>query len=390
MKKNSILVGIASLTLGLVLVSCNKGPVAETGEAYVTGVSLNYEIYNFENIGDTFTLTATPTVKEGKEYSGGITYRTSAPSIATVTSEGLVTAIGGGECFITAIAGYKAASCKVKVPREDEPAGELTFSISDSYVEIKPNSTYQLFSYLNGEDVTSSATWTSNNEAIASVNAGLVTGVSEGEAVVKATFSNKEVTCNVKVNAEAQMEFSIRLDRSSLDLFVGGNAKLSAITSEEAEVTWTSSNSAVATVNAGTVTAVSEGKATITATAKNKSATCEVTVTTPGGGEEDEDKVVLVRFFIDYNNVDPKDTTKTKMLAEFMWYQNVPLKNAPELPSNPTVAMDPAFPYFVGWSTHTLIDSKADLWNMDTDCVDGTVYTLTLYGIWSDVEDFNL
>lgn len=46
-------------------------------------------------------------------------------------------------------------------------------------------------------------------------------------------------------------------------------------------VTWTSSNPAVATVNAnGTVHAVAPGEATITATAGDKTATCKVTVTT--------------------------------------------------------------------------------------------------------------
>ena len=43
-------------------------------------------------------------------------------------------------------------------------------------------------------------------------------------------------------------------------------------------VTWSSSNTSVATVSNGTVTAVAEGTATITATAGSKSATCQVTV----------------------------------------------------------------------------------------------------------------
>ena len=43
-------------------------------------------------------------------------------------------------------------------------------------------------------------------------------------------------------------------------------------------VTWSSSNTSVATVSNGTVTAVAEGTATITATAGGKSATCQVTV----------------------------------------------------------------------------------------------------------------
>ena len=44
-------------------------------------------------------------------------------------------------------------------------------------------------------------------------------------------------------------------------------------------ITWTSSESGVATVENGVVTAVSAGTATITATAGELSATCEITVT---------------------------------------------------------------------------------------------------------------
>ena len=392
MKKNKLFVGIiTSFALGLLVTGCNQGGgTTNVGDSYVTGVTLDFEQYNFENSGDQVTFHATVTIKEGKEYTGGIAWRSSAPTIASVNQEGVVTAAAGGECYITAIAGYKAASCKVTVPQKGEPAGELTFSISYSDISLKPNSNFQLNCYMNGEDVTSGSTWTSLDENIASVNAGLVTGLNEGSTTIKAVFSTKEVTCLVTVSESAVVEFSIRLDKNSLNLLVGANATLNAITSEQAEVTWTSSDSLIASVNNGVVTANKAGTCVITATANNKSATCNVTVSDPSGEEEDEDKCVLVRFYIDYNNVDPSDETKTKKLAEFMWYQNMPLKNAPELPMNPTTAMDPAFPYFVGWSTHTLIDSKADLWNMDTDCVDGTVYTLTLYGIWSDVEDFSL
>ena len=391
MKKNLLIGIISSLALIAPVVSCsNTGNNVEKnyGEEYVTSVSLNFEFYNFENIGDQAVFEATYTVKDGKEYKGGVEWKSSQPKVAVVDNNGTVTAIGGGECYITAIVGYKAASCKVTVPHPDEPAGDLTFSISSTSISLKPNTNYQLYCYMNGNDVTSTAGWVSNNEAVATVSQGVVTGVSEGEAIITTTYENKVCTCTARVTSEAVVEFTITLDRSSVTLIPNASTQLNAITSEEAEVSWSTSDDSVATVNNGLVTAKKEGTAVITATAKGKSATCRVTVEE----EDDEDKCVLVRFFLDYNNVDPNDTTGKKKLAEFMWYQNVPLKGADELPSNPTTsqAADPAFPYFIGWSTHTLIDTKDDLWNIDTDCVDGTVYTLTLYGIWSDVEVFNL
>ncbi|MBR0532706.1 MAG: Ig-like domain-containing protein, partial [Bacteroidales bacterium] len=57
------------------------------------------------------------------------------------------------------------------------------------------------------------------------------------------------------------------------------NATVAPSNATDKTVTWSSSNSSVATVQGGTVTGVAEGTATITATAGGKSATCQVTVT---------------------------------------------------------------------------------------------------------------
>lgn len=74
---------------------------------------------------------------------------------------------------------------------------------------------------------------------------------------------------------------TITLDQTKTELKVGESAALKATGAEK--VTWTSSDTAVATVDAsGKVTAVAAGTATITAAAEGAtSATCEVTVTAP-------------------------------------------------------------------------------------------------------------
>ena len=76
----------------------------------------------------------------------------------------------------------------------------------------------------------------------------------------------------------------VTLDESSITLVVGGNQTLVAtVTPADADdksVTWSSSNSAVATVTDGVVTAVSPGTATVTVTTVDGgyTATCQVTV----------------------------------------------------------------------------------------------------------------
>ncbi|SDB25488.1 PASTA domain, binds beta-lactams, partial [Ruminococcaceae bacterium FB2012] len=80
---------------------------------------------------------------------------------------------------------------------------------------------------------------------------------------------------------------SISLDKTSLTLDVGETAKLTATVlpsnATDKSLTWSSSNTSVATVSGGTVTAKGAGSATITVrTTNGKTATCAVTVKPTG------------------------------------------------------------------------------------------------------------
>jgi endoglucanase len=74
----------------------------------------------------------------------------------------------------------------------------------------------------------------------------------------------------------------VSLDKTTLTMVVGNTSKLTAtVSGDNKAVTWATSNSGVATVTAGTVTAVAEGTATISLTSRadtSKTARCTVTV----------------------------------------------------------------------------------------------------------------
>ena len=129
-------------------------------------------------------------------------------------------------------------------------------------------------------------TWSSSNTSVATVDsAGKVTAVKAGTATITATSNNgKKVNCTVTVNAKTVAVTGITLNKTSVTLNVGGSETLQATiqpsNATNKTVTWSSSNTSVATVDsAGKVTAVKAGTATITATSNNsKKASCTVTV----------------------------------------------------------------------------------------------------------------
>ena len=133
-------------------------------------------------------------------------------------------------------------------------------------------------------------TWTSDNEAVATVKDGVVTPVAEGKATITAKAGNKTATCTVTV-ASATIEVTdITLDKTTLTLAISATATLKATVAPDdatdKTVTWETSDKTIATVADGVVTAVAAGTATITAKTGDKTATCTVTVEAPYIAEE--------------------------------------------------------------------------------------------------------
>lgn len=96
----------------------------------------------------------------------------------------------------------------------------------------------------------------------------------------KSVFTDDQSTAIAALDALANATDSISIDKTSY-LFngVGGTMTLTAYTDPASKpVTWSSSDTSVATVNDGVVTAIAVGTATITATSGDKSVTCAIQV----------------------------------------------------------------------------------------------------------------
>ena len=133
--------------------------------------------------------------------------------------------------------------------------------------------------------------WYSDKPSVATVNAssGYIYAKAQGTAKIYARSkvdSSKKDYITVTVTSGTICVDSVALNRSSISLEKGDKFTLSATVcptnASNRNVSWSSSNTAVATVSGGTVNAIGAGSATITARAKDGSGeydTCYVKVT---------------------------------------------------------------------------------------------------------------
>ena len=260
------------------------GPV---GPVAVTGVSLNKTSTSIEQGGEE-QLTAT--VAPSNADNQNVSWSSNNPTVASVDQTGKVSALSPGTATITVTTedGNHTATCTVTVTAPPTPI-EVTGISIDATATIGIGETKTLTVTYTPADANSgkALTWSSANANIATVDAnGVVTGVAAGTVAITATSAtNPAITASCSVTVQAIAVTGVSLNKSSLELQIGGNETLTATVAPsnatDKSITWTSSNPAVATVNNGTVNALTAGTTTITATTVdgNKTATCTVTVT---------------------------------------------------------------------------------------------------------------
>ena len=250
----------------------------------VYGVSIS-DYYLTMTEGDTYALTATVMPKDATDKT--VTWSSSDTDVATVSSEGLVTARSEGSAEITVKTndGGKTATCSVTVKAKVIPVAGISLDISS--VTLNVGQTQALTATVSPDNATDKiVTWNSSNVVVASVSSeGVVRAVSAGTATISATAGNFTADCSVTVVMPVA---SVSLNKNELTIEKGKSETLTATVSPsdatDKTVTWQSSNNAIATVDQnGRVTAVNAGSAVITVTTKDgsKTATCNVTVVIP-------------------------------------------------------------------------------------------------------------
>jgi trimeric autotransporter adhesin len=233
--------------------------------------------------GGTVQLTATVFDADDNVLLRTVTWSSSASGTATVSGDGLVTGVAPGQVTIRASAGGVDGESAVTV----RDISVARVQVTPSSATLLPGETVQLQATVydaNDNVLSRSVSWTTTSAGVATVSgAGMVTAVSPGQALIRATVDgiSGEATITVNQVPVARVEVS----PSSATLLPGETVQLQATVYDandnvlDRPVSWATSNSSVATVSgSGTVTAVAAGSATITASSGGQQGASSITV----------------------------------------------------------------------------------------------------------------
>jgi uncharacterized protein YjdB len=237
-------------------------------------------------IGQSRQLKATMSDASGSVLTGLIaTWSSSNPSVASVSSAGLVSGVASGSATITATSAGKSGTVLITVAN----ASVASVAVSPQSSSLVTGQTQQLLATLKdaGGNVLSGSkvTWSSSNASSTIISAtGLVMGIGPGFATITATSEGKTGTALITVNKAPVA--SVKFPTVYVVLLVGQSQQL-AVMIKDADgnvlggrvKTWSSSDASIVNVSTtGLVTGLKQGSVTITVTSEGISDTRSVEV----------------------------------------------------------------------------------------------------------------
>lgn len=234
--------------------------------------------------GDTFTFTAVMKPEDATDKN--FEWSSSNPSVLTIDQEGKAVAVKAGKAVVS----IKTSDGKLSDSREitvEElvvviPVSSVEFDYD--FVEVNPGAEVALSVIVLPENATDkSLVWTSSDETVATVKDGVVKGIKSGQAEITVKTVDGGFTDKCTVNIAVHIQ-EVQLDNTSLELEVGQQLVLTPVfipaDATNKSVIWKTSDSNVADVSEGVVTAKNVGDAVITVetVSGHLTATCAVKV----------------------------------------------------------------------------------------------------------------
>ncbi|MES2801786.1 MAG: Ig-like domain-containing protein [Bdellovibrionota bacterium] len=249
----------------------------------VTGLSLSPTSLNLINAGHTQQVQATASYSDGTTAvvttSSFMNWSTSNPSVATVnntTTKGAVTSVAAGNTTITAT--HKSVTAVASTSVVTMTGISISQSLINAGIGAVANITAQaIYTPLGTQDITSIATWSSANTAIASVSNGVITLNSAGTTTITVTYAGFSQSITVFVQNKSLISIAATPATHSMGVNAVQNYMATATYSDFStanvtnSVVWSSTNPAVATISntaptIGRATALAGGSTLITAT----------------------------------------------------------------------------------------------------------------------------
>ena len=282
---------VTGRTIGTVMIAASTVGKNAFSEVTVNPTPVSFVRLSHNNhamrVGETFLLVAEALDGGGRVLSGRpFTWTTSNASVATVTNDGLVTAVSTGGAVITASAEGKSESASISVSLVPVANVVIVEEASDIVVGQNTQLTAEVRDASGGILTGRLVSWSSNRTSVATVSSsGLVTGNAAGTATITATSEGKMGTATINVSPRPVS--SVIVSPGQLSLIVGQTRQLTiSITDDRGQilsgrpVSFSSNNSQIVSVSpSGLLTGISAGMATITATSEGKTGTADVTVT---------------------------------------------------------------------------------------------------------------
>ena len=249
-------------------------------------------------LGATLDIAGKATITPSNATDKTESYNSSNPMIASVTEEGIVSAIAVGEATITISVDGQSAQFTLTVEKiavesvtlPEELAKGVTLAIGDTFgiagkATIAPeNASFK------------TETYTSSKPEVASISdAGEIKALTEGETTITVEADGIKATFSVKVEKGAVLITSIAFPESSKEVELGEpeaeldlQTLLTILPAEHTEgIVFTSSDPSVATVSEnGKVTCLKAGETTVTARTNEKTVECKVTVKAKEGSSD--------------------------------------------------------------------------------------------------------
>lgn len=273
------------LTLSFLLFACSEGtsPPPPAVVAQVIVEPGNHDV----KVGEQFTFSARILDANGHEIENRqASWSSTNQDVATVSSDGVVTALAAGTASIRATAGDKSGQATLTVSLQpvafvELNLGQVSLVVGDSRTLVATAKDAA------GRVITDrEVTWVSSAPNVVTVDAiGRLTALNIGISMVTASVEGRTATAQVTVSPAPVA--SIAISQASLLLEIGEQRQLSATVRDAhgnvltgRAVQWAVDNAVLSITQTGFITGVRQGYVAITATSEGVSTSVGGTVTT--------------------------------------------------------------------------------------------------------------